>query len=458
MLKVVQWNNHPILGNLKLDFRNGSGTYKVVVLAGENGTGKTTILESLARFLNRYSFEFFDNILYQIDSDEFELSPLDQATRQNNFTRTGFHKRKNLITGESKDIYSAKNNDERQIESDLSDIRHYGCFYSKAKSGFRTNPVTSSTTSQLDVSKYEIDENEDYTSIKQLFVDLTSQDNAELRKMIDGASSEKGDSVESLRERIENKGRISRFKKAFNKFFDKLQYDEVDENDSNEKKVLFKKNGSMVPIDSLSTGEKQIVFRGTYLLRNSKNLKGGIVLIDEPELSLHPKWQERILQFYQDLFTESGTQFAQLIVATHSEYVIKAALANKNFNLVYSLKDNNGAINATRVDAPSRLPSITFAETNYLTFGIPTNDYHIELYSYLQTKTGNFRIKDCDDYIVNHSLYNSSMYGKASSHGTTNYRSLPTYIRNAIDHPDNGNVFTEEELLSSIEFLRELCK
>lgn len=32
------------------------------------------------------------------------------------------------------------------------------------------------------------------------------------------------------------------------------------------------------------------------------------------------------------------------------------------------------------------------------------------------------------------------------------------YIRNAIDHPDSGNIYTKEELRTSIEFLIELCK
>ena len=43
-----------------------------------------------------------------------------------------------------------------------------------------------------------------------------------------------------------------------------------------EKKILFKKNITLVPIDNLSTGEKQIVFRGAYLLKNINNLDGAL--------------------------------------------------------------------------------------------------------------------------------------------------------------------------------------
>lgn len=45
-----------------------------------------------------------------------------------------------------------------------------------------------------------------------------------------------------------------------------------------------------------------------------------------------------------------------------------------------------------------------------------------------------------------------------SQYGNTQYETLCTYIRNAIDHPDSDNTYTKEELRTSIEFLIELCK
>ena len=53
MITKLKWKDHPILGNLELNFTNSSGKpYNTIVLAGENGTGKTTILETLSTFLN----------------------------------------------------------------------------------------------------------------------------------------------------------------------------------------------------------------------------------------------------------------------------------------------------------------------------------------------------------------------------------------------------------------------
>ena len=92
-----------------------------------------------------------------------------------------------------------------------------------------------------------------------------------------------------------------------------------------------------------------------------------------------------------------------------------------------------------------------------MAFGIYSIDYHIELYGYLQTKNNLGTIKEADAYIRDSDFYNASLHEKRSSHGNTNYETLCTYIRNAIDHPDNGNEFTDEELKISIDLLVKLC-
>lgn len=77
-----------------------------------------------------------------------------------------------------------------------------------------------------------------------------------------------------------------------------------------------------------------------------------------------------------------------MILATHSEYVIQSALKDRENVLVIVLTDDNGTNCSKKITAPSVLPTVTSAETNYLAFGVPSVDYHIELYGYLQTKCG----------------------------------------------------------------------
>lgn len=260
--------------------------------------------------------------------------------------------------------------------------------------------------------------------------------------------------------------RINRFKNAFNGFFkNAISFEGVDEFNSTEKRIVFRKNNIDISIDSLSTGEKQIVFRGSYLLKNQKILNEGTILIDEPELSLHPLWQEKILDYYRNLFKADNKQNVQVIVATHSEYVIKSALEDKENVLVIALKNNNGKIESHPVITPTVLPTITLAETNYNTFNIVSTDYHIQLYGYLQTLTGEDTITKCDKYIENyiniHHNIDKAIHFKQSSYtdkkgNVINYNTLSTYIRNAIDHPDNGNQFKDEELKASIELLIEI--
>lgn len=454
MIKKIKWNNHPSLGNLELDFTMKDGMpYKTIVLAGENGTGKTTVLETLAGFLNLSSFEPFEYIEYEVDGNTYKLEP------SNTNTNLGFHKRTNLQTREVREVHTNRNNDSQKIQSDIEDLRYYGVCYTKARSGFHTDTIIFSKTEQLDKDKYEIDTNDDFTSIKQLIVDISSQDNSEWAKQSDKLEGD----IQEKRKYFNENCRLSRFKKAFNSFFDELEFSNVDENDPREKKIMFKKHNSFISIDDLSTGEKQIVFRGAHLLRNSRSIPGGIVLVDEPELSMHPRWQKKILKYYTDLFTNNGMQTVQMIMATHSSYVIQEALKKQEEILVIVLQDKDGKIKVNKIVAPGVLPIITPAETNYMAFLVPTIDYHIELYGWIQRKNGDLSVKKCDEYIKNHKLYDNSRHSKASEFinkdgHATNYYTLPTYIRNAIDHPDSTCSYTDEELETSIELLIELCK
>lgn len=65
------------------------------------------------------------------------------------------------------------------------------------------------------------------------------------------------------------------------------------------------------------------MFRGAFLLKDIQSTTGRIILIDEPEISLHPNWQIRILNFYKNLFLdENQRQTSQIFIATHSPFVI----------------------------------------------------------------------------------------------------------------------------------------
>lgn len=295
------------------------------------------------------------------------------------------------------------------------------------------------------------------TEIQQLFIDIHTNDAIDLQNWVDEHNG-----LAPIAE-VKNR-RINRFKRAFFTVFDNLNFHKII-NENNVKKVMFKKNGQEIDITSLSSGEKQIVFRGAFLLRNQQSIKGNIILIDEPEISLHPKWQSKIFDYYQKLFMdENNSQTSQLFIATHSQYVLDSALSNMDNISIILMKRTASSIEISKISAPLVLPSITAAELNYIAFDIVSNDYHIELYGYLQQKVAcslgksSCSIKECDSYITQQNEYMTTLHEKPSFHNTTTYLSLTTYIRNAIDHPDSNRTFTEDELRCSIELLIKLCR
>lgn len=446
----VKWLNHPVLKNIEIDFINSTNNepYQNIIFAGENGTGKTSILESLSTFLNIGSFEYFDFIEYLIDGKKYKA--VQQLNNNSSEIRDFF----DIIDedGNRTSIYSNKNNNKQSIETTLSDPRKYGCIFSKARADYKTNEIKYSTSKELDIDKYDNDKEDDFTALKQLIVDVQNQDNSDYAELNQGL----GSSPKSWDQYYPD-SKIFRFKNAFDSFFNNLIYKKVIDRD-NKKIILFEKNNATIDIDQLSTGEKQIVFRGIYLLRNSQMLQDSTIMIDEPELSMHPKWQKGILKYYKDLFKNNlSVNNIQLFVATHSEYVMESALRNSDSDLTIVLTDKNGTIETKRIDAPSVLPSVTSAETNYIAFDVVSNDYHIELYGYLQNKNNLSTVKSTDNFIMNSPIFDSLSHTKVSSFGTTQYETLSTYIRNAIDHPDPTKSFTENELRTSIELLIQLC-
>lgn len=448
-IRKVKWKDHPVLGNLLLDFVNtASGQpFGTIIFAGENGTGKSTVLEDLSAFLNLGSFEEFEYIEYAVDGNIYKAIPASDGT-----THPNFFDIKNP-DGTTQRIRSDKQNSPNLTRENRLDLRHYGCVFSKARSDYKTQKITTTSVSALDTEKYDVDINDDFTSLKQLIVDVVNQDNADYME----TNKQLGSAPKSWPDYYPT-SKIYRFKNSFDTFFEGLIYEKVHD-DAGEKTIKFTKNGISIPIDKLSTGEKQIVFRGIFLLKNSGVLENAAVMIDEPELSMHPKWQEKILHYYIGLFSsDSGVQKAQLFFATHSDHVLKNALADQTNNLVIVLERDGGSISTRKIDSPSVLPSITSAETNYLAFDLISNDYHIELYGWLQDKESKSSVKACDDFIIAQRQYDSVVHAKPSNFKTTNYSSLPTYIRNAIHHPDSGNSFTRAELRTSIELLIELCK
>lgn len=466
-IRKVKWKNHPVLKELELDFTKPDGTvYDSIVLIGENGSGKTSVMESIGTFLNIGPFDDFEYLEFEANGETYRA--LHRDANQHNAT---FFKLQNLTTGNIKQI-----NVDRQYNPNLlsnqEDPRSYGCAISKARANYKTDKIKHTSTSELDDNKYSNDSDDNFTSLKQMFVDIVAQDEHDYTVINEGKGHADTITVDDFRL---NHSKQYRFVRAFDAFFaDRgLKYGKV-ENESGNKEIFFVKGANRIAIDDLSTGEKQIVYRGMFLLRNLNILSGTVVFVDEPDLSMHPQWQKKILPFYEDLFKDgAGNRTAQMFFATHSNYVVDSAFSRPEDHLVIMLSsDANGVVTSHYVnDADRVLPRVSSAEINYLAFHLPTVEYHVELYGYLQIKEGfptlgrAFYVKETDDFIKNHALYNVAQHYKQyvfnrPRGGQTVYDTLCSYIRNCIDHPDPAAhpVPTEDDMRTSIELLRELCR
>ena len=81
--------------------------------------------------------------------------------------------------------------------------------------------------------------------------------------------------------------------------------------------VATSRSGQTLPLSSLSSGEQQeLVLHYDLLFRVPSNT---IVLIDEPELSLHVAWQKK---FLPDLLKIVELSNFDALVATHSPFVV----------------------------------------------------------------------------------------------------------------------------------------
>lgn len=126
----------------------------------------------------------------------------------------------------------------------------------------------------------------------------------------------------------------------------------------NQYTFVLSKDGTEFDFTKASSGEQEILnfLLGIFCL----NVQGGVVFIDEPEVHLHPKWQNLLIDIITDLSTSRGVQF---IITTHSpsfvnsstySYIIRVYKENNNSNVVvlkdvdpFPLKDVLHIINGT---------------------------------------------------------------------------------------------------------------
>lgn len=108
--------------------------------------------------------------------------------------------------------------------------------------------------------------------------------------------------------------------------------------------VIFHKQGSDITSEEMSSGEFAML--STVLsISAAANDPHTLVLLDEPELSLHPNWQMTLID---NLDRALKNQVCHLMIATHSHMLV-SDLPMKRSNVTQIEKDNQGNLSATTI-------------------------------------------------------------------------------------------------------------
>ena len=313
-IRKIQFTNHPILKNIELDFVGTDGkAVDTVIFAGENGCGKSTIINEL---YNSILGQAVSNVTeYEINGEIYTVQKI--KTSERSYTSKCFDRDGNQVALK---------------------IPEFSAIFSDVDINFKAQDIPAVTSMTLDELQYHYKRSDSNlpTMVNQLLVDIQALDDAEIVKKLK-------ENPTTSYSNIDIDKRMDRFTNAFSKMFDGLEYSGID-NKSGKKVVLFKKYGELVPIDSLSSGEKQIVYRGCFLLRDINALNGAFVFIDEPEISLHPMWQMKVLDYYKGIFTNNaGEQTSQMFVVTHSPFIIHNE-NRRNDKVIVLERDSKGQI------------------------------------------------------------------------------------------------------------------
>lgn len=252
----VVFDNHPIFDSNTISFETeNKKVLDTIILAGINGSGKTTLLSSIFKTFKK--LEQNDFLVQNTDFINLHLDINDEEMKKS-----------------PKMIYLP------------SEVRFQSVH-------------TSNETEKIPLA-YCIDDKSTYDIISYI-------KNAFDKQIFSNPDMTVGQSINIVCKEI-------------NSIFSILDMDVylMGIKDPMSKMPLFRnESGVEFDINGLSSGEKQLFIR--LLSLKSLEPEGCVILIDEPEISLHPSWQQRIVEVYQNIGKDN-----QIIIATHSPHIISS--------------------------------------------------------------------------------------------------------------------------------------
>lgn len=299
-IKKIEIKNNKILKDISIDFEKNGKIIDTIVVAGSNGSGKTTFLESVWNYFLDIA-EHRRDILGKVD-----------ITFNNDFEKL---KGSNIIS-HLKLVNYFKENDIKSYQETISSFKVLPkLIYIPTEINF--NEVKTETTNFY--REYSFFNIVDFNMIKDIPSYIVS-------RIIYMLGQNENLTMLDARKKVTEE---------INGIFNILELDVKLKGISKDGKnmpIFENSQGEEFDINELSSGEKQLFLRTLSI--KMLEPEDSIILIDEPELSLHPKWQQQIIKVYQSIGKNN-----QIILATHSPHIL-GSVPSENIIILSKNEEN----------------------------------------------------------------------------------------------------------------------
>ena len=301
-LHIKEYNG---LENLDINFESKGKVLDLIVLAGINGSGKTRVLESVLDFFYKIEMFYKSQNKIELFYEEIENESIKTAGNIDVF----YNELKNGAKGA---FLSPK--------------------YLEIKKILKKFPKIIYVPTEINFQKVQ----KAQTNFKKEYSFINIVDSYEIKDIPSYIATR----ISKVANEEENLTMGQVRKKVFaeiNGIFEILELDvklsEISK-DENSMPIFTDSSGKKFGINELSSGEKQLFLR--TLAIKMLEPENSIIMIDEPELSLHPKWQQKIVDVYRKIGRNN-----QIILATHSPHILGSV---EKENIILLEKNKNGIV------------------------------------------------------------------------------------------------------------------
>lgn len=228
-------------------------------------------------------------------------------------------------------------------------------------------------------------------------------------------------------------------------------------------KDLYPTDVDEVELTKVGTGAQRMILAALIRYYATSKVAAGkgektLLVLEEPELCLHPRWKEKLREALERLVKDGVT----VLITTHDPFFVKFEEANK----IYEVR-RDPKTGATQIEEQTESPLLGYrsdAEINYLIFHVASPTYFLELYEYLYSCFGSApRMCDHGAHELVCADCKKAIAGKTqkalNDWVATQYPSgkVPelSKIRNNLGHP-GATKPSDKDIREGIERLREL--